>query len=212
MLAPQNNETTNMHNSKKKIAVFDFDGTLTTRDTLLEFIRWNVGTMRFIIGLMLFSPLLIMMKLHLYPNWKAKEKFIAYYMKGMSYDAFKHLGELFATRIETMQRKETIDKLKQHLASGDKVFVISASVEEWVAPFCHSLGDVTVLATHISHDLKHFTSRNCYGQEKVNRLTKAMPDIMEKRDQYYIYAYGDSRGDKEMLAFADEPTLIRGVQ
>jgi phosphoserine phosphatase len=45
-----------------------------------------------------------------------------------------------------------------------------------------------------------FLSKNCYGQEKVNRILSLYPN----RQDYHLTAYGDSRGDKEMLAFADE--------
>jgi phosphoserine phosphatase len=60
------------------------------------------------------------------------------------------------------------------------------------------------LATKVKPDLSGFISKNCYGQEKVNRLLEVEPD----RKNYYLYAYGDSRGDREMLAFADFPTLV----
>ena len=56
----------------KKVYAFDFDGTLTTKDTLLAFIRYAKGTGKTILGALLFSPILILMRLHLYPNWKAK--------------------------------------------------------------------------------------------------------------------------------------------
>ena len=43
---------------------------------------------------------------------------------------------------------------------------------------------------------------NCYGQEKVNRFLQVEPD----RKSYVLYAYGDSSGDKEMIALADVGT------
>ena len=56
-----------------KLYAFDFDGTLTTRDTLLEFIRYACGTPRFLLGFLIHSPLLVLMKLRLYPNGRTKE-------------------------------------------------------------------------------------------------------------------------------------------
>ena len=58
---------------KKKLYCFDFDGTLTTSDTLLEFIKYAKGRSRFLMVFLMYSPLLVLMKLHLYPNWKAKQ-------------------------------------------------------------------------------------------------------------------------------------------
>ena len=60
---------------KKKLYCFDFDGTLTTSDTLLEFIKYAKGKGRFLMVFLMYSPLLVLMKLHLYPNWKAKQRY-----------------------------------------------------------------------------------------------------------------------------------------
>ena len=50
-----------------------------------------------------------------------------------------------------------------------------------------------------------FSTANCYGSEKVRRLMEVEPD----RENYYLCAYGDSRGDKELLEFADKGLLIK---
>lgn len=192
--------------SNRTIAVFDFDGTLTKTDTLLLFIRYSCGTIRFILGMTLFSPLIILMILRLYPNWKCKEKVFSHFFKGMPYEKFKRLGEDFGNQFRNVIIRPSMkERLLWHLEQGHKVYVISASIEEWVKPFFRTLGDVTVLATKVRPDLSGFISKNCYGQEKVNRLLEMEPE----RNTYTLYAYGDSRGDKEMLAFADFPTLIR---
>lgn len=170
------------------------------------FIRYSCGTMRFIFGMALFSPLIILMMLRLYPNWKCKEKVFSYFFKGMPYERFKKLGEDFGNKFRNIILRPSMEeRLQWHLEQGHKVYVISASIEEWVAPFFRSFGDVTVLATKVKPDLSGFASNNCYGQEKVERLLKAEPD----RESYYLYAYGDSRGDREMLAFSDSPTLVK---
>lgn len=192
-------------NHNKTIAVFDFDGTITTKDTLLLFIRYACGTKRFLLGMLLFSPLIIMMLLRLYPNGKCKEKIFAYFFKDMPYSEFKRLGEDFARFAhKNIMRPEMVERIKWHISQDHKVYVISASIEEWVAPCCKTIGDITVLATKVKSDLSSFISKNCYGQEKVNRLLEMEPE----RNTYTLYAYGDSRGDKEMLAFADFPTHV----
>lgn len=189
----------------RTIAVFDFDGTITTKDTLLLFIRYACGTKRFLFGMLLYSPLIVMMMLHLYPNGKCKEKIFAYFFKNMPYTEFKKLGEYFAHfACKKIIRPEMAECIKWHLSQSHKVYVISASIEEWVIPCCRVLGDITVLATKVKPDLNGFISKNCYGQEKVNRLLEIEPE----RNTYTLYAYGDSQGDKEMLAFADFPTFV----
>ncbi len=70
----------------KKVYAFDFDGTLTTKDTLLEFIRYAKGSSSFWLGFLFHIHLLILMKLGFYPNWKAKQKVFAHFFKGMTID------------------------------------------------------------------------------------------------------------------------------
>ena len=58
----------------KQIAFFDFDGTITTKDTYLEFIKYTKGTMRFFTGLAINSPYLVAYMLNLIPNQVAERK------------------------------------------------------------------------------------------------------------------------------------------
>ena len=81
---------------KRKVYCYDFDGTITRKDTLLEFIKYTKGTSRFLQGFLLYSPLLILMKLHLYPNYKVKQKVFSYFFRGESIDAFNHQCRSFA--------------------------------------------------------------------------------------------------------------------
>ena len=73
---------------KESLILFDFDGTLTTRDTLIAFIRYVHGTRRTVTGFLRYLPQLMLMKLHLYPNWKAKQKIFTHLFAGMSSDDF----------------------------------------------------------------------------------------------------------------------------
>lgn len=190
--------------AKRCIAVFDLDGTLTTKDTLLEFIKFACGVPRFYWGFLLFCPILILMKLHLFPNWKAKQLFFSHFFKGWEYNDFKAKGQLFANEIEKMENRKMLEKLNDHLNHSDVVYVISASIFEWVQPWCEKIGVSRVLATQIEVDANgiisgRFATKNCYGKEKVRRLLEVEPE----RHSYILYAYGDSRGDKEMIAFSD---------
>ena len=194
---------------KRTVVVFDFDGTLTKKDTLLEFIKYACGKWCFYWGFLLFSPLLILMKLHLFPNWKAKEMVFTYFFKGMTYERFRGLGQDFVGVVERIKRTDVVEKLQQHLSKGHDVYVISASVEDWVRPWCEKFSIKEVLGTKIEVDkigklTGKFLSKNCYGLEKVNRLLIVEPT----RNDYSLIAYGDSRGDKEIISFADEGRYI----
>ena len=187
--------------SMKKIYAFDFDGTLTTKDTLLEFIRFAKGTMAFAWGFAHYAHLLVLMKLGLYPNYKAKQKVFAYFFKDMTLDDFNALCKAFAASSKHLFRPAGIAAIQQAQNEGSEVLIVSASIDNWVQPF---FADVKVLGTQIEViDGKltgRFLTKNCYGQEKVNRILSLYPN----RKDYHLTAFGDSRGDKELLAFADE--------
>ncbi len=204
---------------KKKIYCFDFDGTLTTSDTLLEFIKYAKGRGRFLMVFLMYSPLLVLMKLHLYPNWKAKQQIFAHLFAGMRIEKFDALCRGFAEESQHLLRPKGITLLHEALVAGAQVFIVSASIDNWVRPFfdIRNLKGVQVLGTQIEvEDGKltgRFKSNNCYGTEKVRRIQEAlsMPRTADTEDKaisdrslYEIEAFGDSRGDKEMLAFADK--------
>ncbi len=98
---------------------------------------------------------------------------------------------------------QAIEKLNWHQQQGDRVIVVSASMEDWLKPWCDSKG-VELLATSLLSDngiiSGEFATPNCHGEEKVNRI-KALLNLS---DYDRIFAYGDSSGDTEMLAIADE--------
>ena len=59
---------------KHTIAAFDFDGTITTKDTLFDFVKFHVGSKNFYKGLIFLSPILILYKLGFIRNDIAKQK------------------------------------------------------------------------------------------------------------------------------------------
>ena len=189
----------------KQLFAFDFDGTLTTRDTLIAFIRYACGTPRFLLGFLLHAPLLVLMKLRLYSNGKAKQRLFSWFFRGMPIETFDALCQSFASTHRHLLRPETVRLLQQALSEGSEVLVVSASIDNWVQPFFPA---VTVLGTQIEvidgRLSGRFLTPNCYGQEKVRRILALHPD----RSAYRLTAYGDSRGDRELLAFADVAHLV----
>lgn len=188
-----------------KIAVFDFDGTLTSKDTFLEFIKFTRGKRNFLKGFILYSPVIIAYKLKLIPNWKAKEMVFAYFFKGTPLQQFDQWGHTFATEIEKIIRPKAYDKVIEHQYNNDVIVIVSASIENWIRPWANKMGIRNLLATSLEIDKDgrltgKFLTKNCFGQEKVNRILEAYPD----RDNYFLEAYGDSSGDRELLAFANK--------
>ena len=194
---------------KRNIAAFDFDGTLTCKDSLFQFIRFSCGYWALLWGLIIFSPLMMCTIFGFYPRDKAKERFLSHFFKGMLYEDFQRLGVEFCNIINSFVNKSTVKLMQQHLAHGDAVYVITASIEEWVRPWCEHQGVFCVLATRMEVKKGRLTGRfatpNCRGEEKVRRFLEKEPQRMD----YYLYAYGDSRGDRQLLDFSNEPTLLR---
>lgn len=195
----------------KEVKVFDFDGTLTTCDTLLAFIRFACGTRRFLLGFLRHSLLLVLMKLKLYSNGKAKQKIFSYFFSGTPQQRFDELCAQFAATHRTIIRTKAIPLISGALHAGEKVLIVTASVENWVRPFFNIFGEdatntggVMIVGTRIEVENGIVTGRfltpNCYGEEKVRRLLEVLPD----RHLYHLTAYGDSHGDRAMLAYADE--------
>ena len=185
----------------KKIYAFDFDGTLTTKDTLIEFIRYAKGSMALGLGFMRYAHLLVLMKIGLYPNYKAKQKVFAHFFKDTTLDDFNALCKAFAASSSHLLRPNAIEAINHAIKEGSEVLIVSASIDNWVQPFFPQVKVVGTQIEVIDGKLTGlFLSKNCYGQEKVNRILSLYPN----RHDYHLTAYGDSRGDKEMLAFADE--------
>lgn len=189
----------------KPLYLFDFDGTLTRSDSLILFLRYYGGTWRLIRSLLVRAPMLVLMKLRLYSNHRLKEQLFGSYFRGMPLDDFDAACQAFARSHSHILRPEGTATLRQALADGADAAIVSASVDNWVRPFFESFGDgISILGTQAEVSDGRLTGRfatpNCYGAEKVRRIRRAFPDTGQRR----VVAFGDSRGDREMLRLATE--------
>mgnify|MGYP004576907329 CR=1 FL=1 len=187
-----------------KIYAFDFDGTLTRRDTFVEFIRHVYGMRRTLCGFLRFAPLLVLMKLGRYPNWKAKQRVFSWFFRGMAVGEFDTHCARFASTSRQLLRADGFSVVRQAVREGSQVVVISASVDRWVRPFFSEFdGHVAFACTEIEVQDGRVTGRfltpNCYGAEKPRRLLRLFP----QRAAYRLVAFGDSRGDQELIEAAD---------
>jgi len=187
-----------------QIAFLDFDGTITTDDSLIKFIRFVVGDVKFIWGMILLSPMLTAYKLKFIPNYKAKQYMLSYFFKNMSEEKFMHVAREYSlNQINTILRPKALEKIAWHKEQGHKIVIVSASIECWLKPWCDE-NNLGLIATRL--EIKEgiltgkFSTKNCYGIEKANRVQ----ELYNLSDYEHIYAYGDSRGDKELLALANE--------
>ena len=187
------------------VRAFDFDGTLTWRDTFLAFLCQSAGWWRFAAAMFRCSLLLIGMKLRLVSVQRAKEAVFTRLFAGMPLAEFDALCARFARENGRLFRPRALEAVRGFAASdGEAVIVVSASLENYVAPFFAGL-PVVVEATRVEADARgvltgRFLGGNCKGAEKVRRILARFPD----RAAYRLVSYGDSPCDREMLAFSDE--------
>lgn len=187
---------------KKSIAFFDFDGTITTKDTLLEFIKYSKGSLLFYAGFVLNSPYLVAYKLKLISNQKAKEKVLQFFFSKMPLKEFQDKCDAFAAEvIPQLLRPAALEEIKKLQANSTPIVIVSASPENWISKWASSIG-ASLIATklQIKHDQLNglIEGRNCHGEEKVVRIRQNY----NLADYQEIYAYGDSSGDKPMLSLA----------
>lgn len=189
----------------KTIAFFDFDGTLTTRDSFLEVIKFQKGTYAFYLGFVLLLPIMGLYKLKVLPNYRAKEIVLRYFFKGTLLTDFQKASDNFATNeIKKMLRPDAMKKLQWHRNEGHRIVVVSASISNWLKSWTASenleliSSEIQVIDGRVTGKL---IGKNCYGAEKVAQI-KARINL---KDYSHIYAYGDTSGDKEMLAIATNP-------
>lgn len=185
------------------IAFFDFDGTITRKDTLFDFLRFSFGNFRFIFGIFVISPMLVAFKLKIISNTKAKEYLLSWFLKNISIASFLEMANLYSLiRIDKITRQSTMKKILWHKRQGHTVVVVSASPKYWLVPWC-TKNKLVLLATKL--EIKNgvitgkISGQNCYGNEKAKKIL----ELYNLGEFDYIYAYGDSAGDREMLDLAN---------
>lgn len=185
------------------LVLFDFDGTLTRKDTFIEFIKFCKGRYYFVFGVTILSPVMVAYKLGLLPNWRAKEILFSFFFKGISQLEFQSKGKEFVSQIlPSLIRASTEKCIAQYKASGYRMVIVTASAEEWIKPWAVQRGIDHIISTKWEAREQILTGkiqgRNCYGLEKKNRI-EAEIDLSNYES---VIVYGDTSGDKEMLELA----------
>ncbi len=185
-----------------KLAIFDFDGTMTEKDSFVEFIVFAVGRTRFLLGLTVLFPPLIAYKLGWLSNAKAKEAVLRYYFRGWERQRFDKMADDFAiSQIDSLLRPEAREKILWHKSQGHHVAVVTASPENYLKLWC-SQNSFDLIATRLEIDDERLTGKirglNCHGQEKLERIKEkyTLEDFSD------IYVYGDSPGDLALKEIA----------
>jgi phosphatidylglycerophosphatase C len=182
------------------IAAFDFDGTLTRRDTLIPFLA-RVSLGRLIAAIMLAAPALIGYALNLWPRGRAKQTLCSAALRGKPRATLTAIAHAWVDNIAL--RPHSLERLKWHQAHGHHCVLISASLDVYLEVVAERLGFDDLLCTGLAVDAQNrvtgkFAGPNCWGPEKVLQLQKRFGPP----SGYELYAYGDSLGDRWLLDVA----------
>jgi len=187
---------------RPELALFDFDGTLTRKDTYVRLLRFAVGDLRFCLALAALLPAFGGYCLGRLSHSELKVRLLTRLLGGWPVMRYRNLAARFAReKIPHLLRDAAVSRLQWHRARGDRVIVVSASMREWLEPFCSEQG-VELLCTEVEVVDGKLTGglagSNCSGFEKVRRVRRHV-DLTRYTT---VHAYGDSPADRQMLAIA----------
>lgn len=187
------------------VAAFDFDGTVTDRDSMFPFLRYAAGRTRYCWHMASQLPTLAGYLLGRVDNNTAKERVLTRFFAGVPVAALNTVGRRFAEEVlPGMVRPAALERLAWHRSLGHRCVLISASLQLYLQPWADSAGFDAVIGSQFElAGGRYVTGRladgNCHGAEKVKRLL----ELVGGRETFRLFAYGDSRGDHELLDSAD---------
>jgi phosphatidylglycerophosphatase C len=190
----------------RTVAAFDFDGTLSRRDTLVPFLVRAAGRRRFVA---VASRLGVTSPGGLRDRDGTKERLLAALFAGMDDQHLRALGRQHARDVLTSGlRPAVLDRLHRHRHLGHEVVFVSASLVHYLEPIAEELGVQAVLAVEpevVDGRLTGALVRpNVRAAQKAVRLREWLgaPAVGPLRD-VELWAYGNSSGDHQLLALAD---------
>ena len=187
----------------KKLYCFDFDGTLTYKDTMFLYLKFYDSS-KFRFQFLKHIPLFILLKLKLANAEKVKKSFISSILKGQSKNRIEKKSQQFFEQFyPDLFRENALEFIKNIDRENTECLIVSASLDIWVKPFAdHFKMNLLATRAEFKNDIftGNFIGKNCNNAEKVNRIKEAIAG--KKFDK--TLAFGDTSGDKEMLAWANE--------
>ncbi len=193
------------------VAAFDVDGTLTIRDCVGPFLL-RVGGWPGMTRAMLHKPGAALGAGVRRDRDRLKELLVGGVLRGRKVAQVEAMGEEFAKHVEAdWLRADTLERLRWHQRAGHRIVLVSASLGPYLRPLGRRLGVDDVLCAEPLQDGDEFADglegANCRAQEKVRRLDAWLAE--RRWEDATVWAYGNSTGDRELLARADHPLLVK---
>jgi phosphatidylglycerophosphatase C len=195
------------------IAAFDVDGTLTTRDCVRPFLERAAGRRR-VITSMLRRPFATVVAAVRRDRDRFKEIIVGGSLRGKLIADVETTGEQFAQYIlVNWLRPDTLRRLRWHQQAGHRIVLVSASLAAYLRPLALRLGIDDVLCTDSTRAGDRYGDRlvglNCRADEKRRRLEQWLEE--QRWVHAEVWAYGNSAGDRELLARADHAVWVNGA-
>ncbi|WP_038051169.1 HAD-IB family hydrolase [Thioalkalivibrio sp. ALJ1] len=207
--------TPNQSGPARRIVLFDFDGTLTRRDSLFPFLRHALGTGEFLRRLPACVPALTGLALKRLSNQDAKEAVLTRMLAGETLAHLQAKGREFADRkLDRLLRPAGMRALQAHQAAGDECVLVSASLDVWLRPWAERHGIQGVVSSRLAvDDAGRVTGRldgtNCRGAAKPAAVAAWLATLPPEETVDITAAYGDSTADRPMLELARSGYLLR---
>lgn len=195
---------------KRLLAVFDFDGTITWKDSFVPFLRFSFGTPVFAARMLRMVIPSVRFMTGRISRDDLKAILVRTFLSGVKEAWIEERANAFCkARWPSLMKPESLAEIERQLAAGAEVTICSASPALVLRPFAERLG-IKLIATRLEVVGGMLTGRivgrNCRCDEKVRRLQAIYLD----RHEYIVHAWGDSRGDREMLDSADVAHWVSG--
>lgn len=196
----------------RTVAAFDFDGTLSSRDNVVPYLRTACGTGAVARAGAAAGPALLAARKDPARRDDAKAIVVARLLTGRTESGLRDLGRRFARLVVARHlHPQVAERLVAHREAGHEVVLVSASLTLYLDAVAELLGVPTVLATAVAVDpdgrcTGALAGPNVRGPEKVRRLEAWLG--ADGAGETFVYAYGDSRGDDELLARADHGVRV----
>ena len=194
------------------IAFFDFDGTLTRRDSFLPWLHQLLGTPELCLRLLQASPVLLGYLAGWVANDRAKETLLRACVAGRHVDELQQVAHHYAHhQLSALLRPEGMARLEWHRERGHECVLVSASLDLYLEPWASEQGFAGLLCSRLEVDAEgrvsgNLAGDNCHGEVKVKLIREWLND----RVTGTLYAYGDTRGDLPMLHMADQGYFWKG--
>ena len=185
------------------VVAFDFDGTLTVRDSFSAFLKWRAGPLRWWLGCLRLAPAGLAYAFHR-DRGRIKAEAVREFLTGTPRQQLEADAKTFAEQYSrSLLRPDALEVWKRWRSEPVRLVIVTASPDFVVAPFARGLGADQLIGTHFVFDAQDritgaYVTPNCRGPEKVVRMKQAFGDNFRLKA-----AYGDTAGDREMIAMAE---------